>query len=72
MQVGILQENYEQENNATNLQVSELLDKLEEVTRVLAVTQSSLVIKDKELSALKNDLKELEELREMKKVVMAV
>lgn len=67
-----LQENFEQESKATNLQVSELIIKLEEVTRDLAVAQSSLAIKEKELSASKNDYKELEELREMKKVVMVI
>lgn len=67
-----LQENFEQESKATNLQVSELIIKLEEVTRDLAVAQSSLATKEKELSALKNDYKELEELREMKKVVMVI
>lgn len=67
-----LQENFEQESKATNLQVSELIIKLEEVTRDLAVAQSSLAIREKELSASKNDYKELEELREMKKVVMVI
>lgn len=67
-----LQENFEQESKATNLQVSELIIKLEEVTRDLAATHSSLATKEKELSTLKNDYKELEELREMKKVVMVI
>ncbi|KAG5534424.1 hypothetical protein RHGRI_022523 [Rhododendron griersonianum] len=66
-EVEFLQENFEQESKATNLQVSELIIKLEEVTRDLAATHSSLATKEKELSALKNDYKELEELREMKK-----
>ncbi|XP_058180550.1 kinesin-like protein KIN-14I [Rhododendron vialii] len=66
-EVEILQESFEQDSKATNLQVSELITKLEEVTQALAMTQSSLATKEKELSSLKNDYKELEELREMKK-----
>ncbi|KAF7134580.1 hypothetical protein RHSIM_Rhsim08G0024500 [Rhododendron simsii] len=66
-EVEILQESFEQDSKAANLQISELITKLEEVTRGLAVTQLSLATKEDELSALKNDYKELEELREMKK-----
>lgn len=68
----ILQESFEQDSKAANLQISELITKLEEVTQGLAVTQLSLATKEKELSALKNDYEELEELREMKKVVMVI
>ncbi|KAL7223647.1 hypothetical protein ACSBR1_025158 [Camellia fascicularis] len=62
----ILEKNFEQERKAMKLQVSELEKKLEEVTQGLTVTESRLAIKDKEFSTFQNNLKELEELREMK------
>ncbi|XP_028090997.1 kinesin-like protein KIN-14E isoform X4 [Camellia sinensis] len=62
----ILEKNFEQERKAMKLQVSELERKLEEVTQGLTVTESRLAIKDKEFSTFQNNLKELEELREMK------
>ncbi|XP_028090996.1 kinesin-like protein KIN-14E isoform X3 [Camellia sinensis] len=65
-QMEILEKNFEQERKAMKLQVSELERKLEEVTQGLTVTESRLAIKDKEFSTFQNNLKELEELREMK------
>ncbi|GMP32288.1 hypothetical protein CsSME_00006114 [Camellia sinensis var. sinensis] len=62
----ILEKNFEQEREAMKLQVSELERKLEEVTQGLTVTESRLAIKDKEFFTFQNNLKELEELREMK------
>ncbi|CAL5371461.1 unnamed protein product [Camellia sinensis] len=62
----ILEKNFEQECKAMKLQVSELERKLEEVTQGLTVTESRLAIKDKEFFTFQNNLKELEELREMK------
>ncbi|CAK9139640.1 unnamed protein product [Ilex paraguariensis] len=61
-----LEKNFEQERKALSLRVSELEKKLEEVTKSLAVAESTLAVKDTELCALENNLKELEELREMK------
>ncbi|CAL5326626.1 unnamed protein product [Camellia sinensis] len=65
-QMEILEKNFEQEREAMKLQVSELERKLEEVTQGLTVTESRLAIKDKEFFTFQNNLKELEELREMK------
>ncbi|KAG9131098.1 hypothetical protein Leryth_023682 [Lithospermum erythrorhizon] len=62
----VLSRNLEQESKGLKLKIDELQKKLEEVTHNLAVTQSSLTSKDVELSTLQNNLKELEELREMK------
>ncbi|GFP91293.1 kinesin-like calmodulin-binding protein [Phtheirospermum japonicum] len=57
---------FEQERNTMKLRVTELQKNLEEATRNLVVAQSNISAKDKELSDLQNNLKELEELREMK------
>ncbi|EEF33851.1 kinesin-like protein KIN-14E [Ricinus communis] len=61
-----LQKNSEQERNTLKLQVIELEKKLEGVTRDLASAKSTLAIRDADLATLQNNLKELEELREMK------
>lgn len=68
MQVETLKRNGEQECRALRLQVTQLEKKLEEVMQNLASTQAALSAKEKELSALQNNLMELEELREMKEV----
>uniref|UniRef100_A0A5B7AQB9 Kinesin-like calmodulin-binding protein n=1 Tax=Davidia involucrata TaxID=16924 RepID=A0A5B7AQB9_DAVIN len=65
-EVEIFGKNFEQERKALRLRVTELEKKLEEVTQDLGVAESTLAIKDLELSTLQNNLKELEELREMK------
>ncbi|KAA8532112.1 hypothetical protein F0562_006746 [Nyssa sinensis] len=65
-EVEILAKNFEQECKALRLRVTELKKKLEEVTQDLGTAESTLAIKDSELSTLQNNLKELEELREMK------
>lgn len=70
MQVETLQKNIEQERRALRLKVSQLEKKLEEVTENLASTQAALSAKEAELSVLQNNLKELEELREMKEVII--
>ncbi|KAL6959761.1 Kinesin-like protein KIN-14E [Sarracenia purpurea var. burkii] len=62
----VLEKNIEQERKAMRLRVSELEKKLEGVTQDLAATESSLAVKNEELATLQNNLKELEELREMK------
>lgn len=48
--------------------MSELGMKLEGVTNELAVSESTLAVRNAEFSALQNNLKELEELREMREV----
>ncbi|KAL4376090.1 hypothetical protein GQ457_02G012940 [Hibiscus cannabinus] len=65
-EVKILKKSYEQECNALKLQVSELEKKLEVVANELAVSESTLAIRNADISSLQNNLKELEELREMK------
>lgn len=65
-EIQMLEKNAEQERKSLRLQVSELEKKLEEVTQKLAVTESTLANKDNELSTLQVNVKELEELREMK------
>ncbi|GMI68275.1 ZWICHEL, KINESIN-LIKE CALMODULIN-BINDING PROTEIN, POTATO KINESIN-LIKE CALMODULIN-BINDING PROTEIN [Hibiscus trionum] len=65
-EVKSLKKSYEQECKALKLQVSELEKKLEVVTNELAVSESTLAIKNADISSLQNNLKELEELREMK------
>ncbi|XP_059645600.1 kinesin-like protein KIN-14E [Cornus florida] len=65
-EVEVLAKNVEQERRALRLRVSELEKKLEDVTQDLAMASSTLAMKNTELSALQNNLKELEELREMK------
>ncbi|XP_021300889.1 kinesin-like protein KIN-14E isoform X2 [Herrania umbratica] len=65
-EVKILKKSLEQECKALKLQVSELEKKLEGVTKELAVAESTLAIRNADFAALQNNLKELEELREMK------
>ncbi|XP_023539275.1 kinesin-like protein KIN-14I [Cucurbita pepo subsp. pepo] len=61
-----LKKSFEHERKVLKLRVAELEKKLEEVTRELAVMESTLAIRNSDLAALQNNLKELEELREMK------
>ncbi|KAK8996206.1 hypothetical protein V6N11_076453 [Hibiscus sabdariffa] len=65
-EVKILKMSYEQECKALKLQVSELEKKLEVITNELAVSESTLAIRNADVSSLQNNLKELEELREMR------
>ncbi|VFQ75522.1 unnamed protein product [Cuscuta campestris] len=57
---------FEHECKTLTLQVSELQSKVEEVKSDLAVAKSTLARKETELEMVQNNLKELEELREMK------
>jgi len=50
------------------LRVTELEKKLEGVRQELSIVESKLAVKDADLCTLRNSLKELEELREMKAV----
>ncbi|MBA0793689.1 hypothetical protein Gohar_018077, partial [Gossypium harknessii] len=65
-EVKILKKSYEQECRALKFQMSELGMKLERVTNELAVSESTLAVRNADVSALQNNLKELEELREMR------
>ena len=65
-----LQISFEHERKVLKLRVAELEKKLEEVTQELAVMESTLTTRNSDLAALQNNLKELEELREMKEVLV--
>lgn len=65
-EIDFLDKNFEQERKASKFQVLELEKKLERVTQELAVVESTLVVRNSDLASLQNNLKELEELREMK------
>lgn len=65
-EIAIVEGNFEHERKSLKQRVSELERKLEEVTRNLVAAQSAIALKDKDISALQNNLRELEELREMK------
>ncbi|KAF6160903.1 hypothetical protein GIB67_025438 [Kingdonia uniflora] len=61
-----IERNFDQERKTLKLRVSELEKKLEGILQDLTVVESTLTTKNKELDTLQNNLKELEELREMK------
>lgn len=63
-----LEKNFEQERKALKFRVLELEKKLEGITQELAVVESTLEIRNSDLTSLQHNLKELEELREMKEV----
>ncbi|KAK9284824.1 hypothetical protein L1049_024001 [Liquidambar formosana] len=65
-EIEILEKTFEQERKTLRLRVSELEKKLEVVRQDLAAAESTLAIRNADLVALQNNLKELEELREMK------
>ncbi|CAA0813431.1 Kinesin-like calmodulin-binding protein [Striga hermonthica] len=65
-EIALIEKRFEHERKTMKHQVIELEKKLEETTQNLIVAQSAIAIKDKDLCALQNNLKELEELREMK------
>lgn len=68
MQSNSLQRKLEQEHKAVKSEVYDLERKLEGYRQELMVAKSVISVKDSELTALQNNLKELEELREMKEV----
>ncbi|KAH1224192.1 Kinesin-like protein KIN-14E [Glycine max] len=61
-----LQWKLEQEGKTLNSKVYDLERKLDAFRQELSVAESTVSVKDSELAALKNNLDELEELREMK------
>jgi peptidoglycan hydrolase CwlO-like protein len=63
-----LRKKFEQEHKSLKFQVLELEKKLEGVTKELAVVESTLAVKNSDLASLQNNLRELEELREMEEV----
>lgn len=68
LQAEIHQKRYEQERRALKLRVSELENKLEVLTQDLEKAESTIESKTSDMLMLQNNLKELEELREMKEV----
>lgn len=71
LQIRALEEKVKQEHETSKLQVSEVEKKLESVKQDLDVIKSSLQEKNAECVALQRNLQELEELREMKQVLIA-
>ncbi|KAH0970932.1 hypothetical protein GBA52_023088 [Prunus armeniaca] len=65
-EIDFLEKKNEQEHKALKLRVLELEKKLEGVNQELAVVKSTLATKNSEIASLQSNLKELEELREMK------
>lgn len=65
-EIDCLERNFEQERKALKFQVLELEKKLEWITQELAVVESTLAVRNSDLASLQNNLRELEELREMK------
>ncbi|KVI08699.1 Band 4.1 domain-containing protein [Cynara cardunculus var. scolymus] len=65
-QIRLLEKDLEQERKMTKPRISQLEKKVEELTQKLVAAESSLALKDTELSTLHINLKELEDLREMK------
>ncbi|GAU28076.1 hypothetical protein TSUD_223170 [Trifolium subterraneum] len=65
-EISFLQRKLDQERKSLNSQVHDLERKLAVLRQELVVAQSTLSTKDSELAVLKNNLKELEDLREMK------
>ncbi|BFG39511.1 hypothetical protein CerSpe_257850 [Prunus speciosa] len=65
-EIDFLEKKNEQERKALKLRVLELEKKLEGVNQELAVVKSTLATKNSEIASLQSNLKELEELREMK------
>ena len=62
------QKRYEQERKVLKLQVSELKNKLDVLTQDLDRAECTIETKTSDMKLLQNNLKELEELREMKEV----
>ncbi|GJU00458.1 kinesin-like protein KIN-14E [Tanacetum coccineum] len=65
-EVRSLKKDLEQERKSTKPRIIELERKVEELTRKLAAAESSLALKDAELSSMHINVKEVEDLREIK------
>lgn len=70
MQISVLERSFDQECKSLKSQVYELEKKLEGYREDLSAAESTLSCKDSELVALQSNLRELEELREMKEVII--
>ncbi|XP_022859794.1 kinesin-like protein KIN-14E [Olea europaea var. sylvestris] len=65
-EIVVIERSFEKERKALKLRISDLEKQLAELTKDLVVAQSAIGAKDIELSSLQNNLRELEDLREMK------
>ncbi|KAL5980141.1 Kinesin-like protein KIN-14E [Asimina triloba] len=65
-EVEVLERKFEQERKNFKQQNLDLEKKMEEITKDLAVAESTIAMRNTELDSMQNSLKELEELREMK------
>lgn len=72
MQIELLTRNFEQERQTLKLRASEHETKLESAKRDLTAAESALSVRDEEFASIQNNLKELEELREMKEVHFSI
>lgn len=63
-----LERSFEQERAKLKTQICELEEKLKNVMCDLTVVESTLTLRNEQFDALQNNLKELEELRELKEV----
>ncbi|KAF4373771.1 hypothetical protein F8388_007677 [Cannabis sativa] len=64
----LLEKRFEQQRKLLESQVFDLEKKLDGVTQELAISKSTLAARNSDLATIQNNLKELEELREMKEV----
>ncbi|XP_022859795.1 kinesin-like protein KIN-14E [Olea europaea var. sylvestris] len=65
-EIVVIERSFEKDRKALKLRISDLEKQLAELTKDLVVAQSAIGAKDIELSSLQNNLRELEDLREMK------
>lgn len=69
VQTKLIERKFEEEHKSLELEKLDLQKKLEGIMQELAVAKSTLTARNSELAALQNNLKELDELREMKEVI---
>ncbi|XP_008782799.2 kinesin-like protein KIN-14I isoform X1 [Phoenix dactylifera] len=62
----VIEKSFEDERRKLKLHITELEQKFESMSRALNAAESTLTMRNVELDALQNNLKELEELREFK------
>lgn len=72
MQIHLLEQKFEQERITLEHKVIELEKKHEGAKREVAGLESTLALRNSDLAVLQNNLKELEELREMKEVIIYI
>ncbi|CAL1409991.1 unnamed protein product [Linum trigynum] len=65
-EIEVRERNFVQERKASKLRISELEKKLEVASQDLTIAKSTLADREADYSVLQNNLKELEDLREMK------